>query len=97
VDKFRTQKGAAPRREAAPIFLVAEQLPRCARVAAILTDAVRSEIVAAAASEAGFVIQRDAMRPFGSPAFAAPVLLHCMADEIVVAVLSWHLLSFFVH
>jgi hypothetical protein len=57
-------------------------------VAAILTNAVRCEIVPAAASEAGLVIQRDAVRPFRSSAFAAPVLLYCMTDEIVVAVLS---------
>ena len=57
-------------------------------VTAILTDSVRSEIVAATADEARLVIQLDAVRPFGSPALAAPVLLYCMADEIVVAVLS---------
>jgi hypothetical protein len=61
------------------------QLQRRARIAAILTDAIRREIVTAAANEAGLVIQLDAVRPFSSPAFAAPVLLYGMADEIVVA------------
>ena len=64
------------------------RLARVARVAAILTNAVGGEVVFASANEARFVIQLDAVRPFGSPAFAAPVLLYGVADEIVVAVLS---------
>lgn len=52
----------------------------------VLTDAIRCEIVTAAANEAGLVIQFDEVRPFGSPAFAAPVLLYGMTDEIVVAI-----------
>ncbi|MFZ1121588.1 MAG: hypothetical protein WAN81_15285 [Candidatus Binataceae bacterium] len=61
---------------------------RRAPVAAILTDSIRSEIMLTAANEARLVLQLDAVRPFGSPAFAASVLLHRMADKIVVAVLS---------
>src|ERR1017187_8328863 len=58
------------------------QLPRRARVAAILTDIIRREIVFAAANEARVEIQLDAVRPFGSSAFAPPVLLYGMADDL---------------
>jgi len=54
------------------------RLPSTARrapVAAILTNAVRSEVVLAAANEARLVLQLDAVRPFGSPAFASSVFL----------------------
>lgn len=66
VDKLERKK-ARPLEEGPRRFLCAEQLPRRAHVAAILANAVRGEIVPAAASEAGLVIQRDAVRPFGSP------------------------------
>jgi hypothetical protein len=58
---------------------------RLVRVATVLADAVGCKIVLSAASEARLVIQLDAVRPFGSPAFAAPILLDGMADKIVVA------------
>jgi len=59
-----------------------------ASIAAILTNAVVSEIVPAAASETGLITQRGAMGPFGSPALASSIFLYCMADEIVIAVPS---------
>jgi hypothetical protein len=68
-------------------FWLPGNLPRRTRVAAILANAVRSEIVPATASETGLVIQRDAVQPFGSAASAASVLLYCMTDEIVVPLL----------
>jgi len=75
----RATKSADPRKrvraDGLPVSHGRQKLPRRARVAAILTNAVGSEIVPTTASEAGFVIQLDAVRPFGSPAFAAPVLL----------------------
>ena len=64
------------------------RLPRPERIAAIRTNAVVSEIVPAAASEALFVLPFDPVRPLGSPTFAAAVLLYSVADVIVVAVLS---------
>jgi len=78
-------------RGAAPIFGAVTRRPsigRRAPIAAILADSICREVVRAAANEARLVLQLDAVRPFGSPAFAASVLLHRVPDKIVIAVLS---------
>jgi hypothetical protein len=88
----RAMKSAAPRKrgraDGRSVLRGRRKLPRRARIAAICTNAVVSEIVPAPASEALFVRQFDPVRPLGSPAFAAAVLLYDMPDVIVVAVLS---------
>jgi len=75
VNKFPTQKGAPFSKRGRAHFLSAWQLPRCALVAAIRTNAVVSEIVPAPASKALFARPFAAVRPFGSPALASSIFL----------------------
>lgn len=60
-------------------------MTRCLLIAAILTDAIGCEIVLSAPREAGLRTQLYAMRPLSGSAFAAPVFLERVANEIVVA------------
>ena len=79
----RARYGLKPHRaDGWPMLRGWRQLARRARVAAILTDIIRHEIMVAAANKARFEIQLDARRPFGSSTFAPPVLLYGMADDL---------------